>query len=114
MSFDQLSSVEAQPSTMRRSDDPQYRDDPDFDRHAKSISDDLFGLNSNISQLSRDVARIGTRNDNQKLRERIHNLLEETRAGIRRVGEGVKKIQTWEDVNVCLQICLPCQKRSGE
>lgn len=101
MSFDRLSSLEAQPTTMRRSDDPQYRDDPDFDRQAASISEHLFRLTSNTSHLSNDVALIGTKRDTERVRERIHNRLEETRAGFKDVGEGIKKVQTWEDVNVC-------------
>lgn len=42
---------------------------------------------------------LGTRRDTERVRERIHDLLEETRAGFKDVGEKIKKIQTWEDVN---------------
>lgn len=103
MSFDRLNSLEAQPTDMRRSDDPQYRDDPGFDHLAESLSDRLFTLTSNISRLSNQIALLGTKRDTERVRERVHNLLEETRAGFKDVGDGLKKIQQWEDVNVCLQ-----------
>ncbi|KAJ5570931.1 hypothetical protein N7535_004591 [Penicillium sp. DV-2018c] len=99
MSFDRLNSLEAQPTGMRRNEDPQYRDDPDFDHLAEKLSDQLFTLTSNISRLSNQIALLGTKRDTERVRERVHNLLEETRTGFRDVGEGIKQIQTWEDVN---------------
>jgi syntaxin 7 len=50
--------------------------------------------------LSNQIALLGTKRDTERVRERVHNLLEETRSGFKDVGEGLKKIQTWEDVNV--------------
>lgn len=102
MSFDRLNTLESQPTTMRRSEDPQYRDDPAFDHLAESLSDQLFTLTSNISRLSNQIALLGTKRDTERVRERVHNLLEETRDGFKDVGEGLKQIQTWEDVNVSL------------
>ncbi|KAJ5556470.1 hypothetical protein N7494_000385 [Penicillium frequentans] len=99
MSFDRLSSLEAQPTTMRRDDDPQYRDDPGFDHLAESLSDQIFSLTSNTTRLSSQIALLGTKRDTERVRERVHKLLEETRAGFKEAGEGLKKIQTWEDVN---------------
>ncbi|KAJ5881808.1 t-SNARE [Penicillium soppii] len=99
MSYDQLNSLESQPTTMRRDEDPQYRDDPDFDHLAEQLSDQLFTLTSNISRLSNQIALLGTKRDTERVRERVHNLLEETRTGFRDVGEGIKEIQTWKDVN---------------
>ncbi|KAJ5931539.1 hypothetical protein N7516_006028 [Penicillium verrucosum] len=99
MSFDRLNSLEAQPTTMRRDEDTQYRDDPDFDHLAEQLSDQLFTLTSNISRLSNQIALLGTKRDTERVRERVHNLLEETRTGFRDVGEGIKQVQTWEDVN---------------
>lgn len=109
MSFDRLNSLEAQPTDVRRSDDPQYRDDPGFDHLAESLSDQLFTLTSNISRLSNQIALLGTKRDTERVRERVHNLLEETRSGFKDVGEGLKKIQTWDDVNVRPR--LPCYIR---
>lgn len=102
MSYDRLSSLESQPTTWRRENDPQYQDDPEFQRFTENLSNQLFTLTSNISNLSKQIALLGTRRDTERVRERVHNLLEETRAGFKDVGEGIKKVQTWEDVNVCL------------
>ncbi|KAL4921232.1 t-SNARE [Aspergillus aurantiobrunneus] len=99
MSFDRLNYLEAQPTTFRRSDDPQYHDDPEFQRLTESLSNQLFTLTSNITRLSDQIALLGTKRDTERVRERVHSLLEQTRTGFRDVGEGIKKVQTWEDVN---------------
>ncbi len=101
MSFDRLPSLEAQPTTMRRSDDPQYSDDPEFRQLSESLSNQLFTLTSNISRLSNQLALLGTKRDTDRVRERVHDLLEESRDGFKEVGEGIKRIQDWEDVSVC-------------
>jgi t-SNARE complex subunit (syntaxin) len=98
MSFDRLNSLESQP-TWQREDDPQYQDDPEFSQYAENISNQLFTLTSNISRLSSQIALLGTKRDTERVRERVHDLLQETREGFKTVGEGIKKIQTWEDVN---------------
>jgi Syntaxin-like protein len=105
MSFNRLSSLESQPTTWRRDDDPQYRDDPEFHNLTESLSSQLFTLTSNISRLSNQIALLGTKRDTERVRERVHDLLDETRTGFKDIGEGIKKIQTWENVNVC--ICVP-------
>ncbi|KAH8685528.1 t-SNARE [Tricladium varicosporioides] len=99
MSFDQLSSLESQPTTMRRQDDPQYADDPEFQRLSQDLMTRLFGLTGNISRLSNEIALLGTKRDTERVRERVHELLEESKDGFKDVGEGVKKIQSWEDVS---------------
>ena len=102
MSFERLSSLEAQPTSGGRAhDNEQYHDDPDFQKLTQSLSNQLFTLTANISRLSNQIALLGTKRDTERVRERVHNLLEETRDGFRDVGEGVKKVQMWEDVNVC-------------
>ena len=106
MSFDRLDSLESQPTTMRRSDDPEYRDDPEFDRFTENLSNKLFSLTSNITRLSDQIALLGTRRDTERVRERVHTLLEQTRAGFKDAAEGIKKVQTWEDVNVCFNLLL--------
>jgi len=109
MSFNQLNSLEAQDGStdgqrlgLRRDEDPQYRDDPEFDRLTESLSNQLFTLTSNISRLSSQIALLGTKRDNERVRERVHDLLEGTRSGFKDVGDDIKKVQAWEDVNVCL------------
>jgi hypothetical protein len=103
MSFDQLSSLESQPTTMRRQDDPQYSDDPEFQRLSQQLMTKLFTLTGNISRLSNEIALLGTKRDTERVRERVHNLLEESKDAFKEVGEGVKKIQSWEDVSVSLR-----------
>jgi len=85
---------------MRRSDDPQYSDDPEFRQLSESLSNQLFTLTSNISRLSNQLALLGTKRDTERVRERVHDLLEESRDGFKEVAEGIKRIQTWEDVSV--------------
>lgn len=104
MSFDQLSSLESQPTTMRSSD--AYADDPEFQRLSQDLMTKLFTLTGNISRLTNQIALLGTKRDTERVRERVHDLLEETKDTFKEVGEGVKKIQTWEDVSVYLSIYL--------
>ncbi|KAK2749587.1 hypothetical protein FQN57_005809 [Myotisia sp. PD_48] len=94
MSFDRLSSLEAQPPGSH-----QYHDDPEFQRLTDSLSNKLFTLTSNTTRLSNQIGLLGTRRDTERVRERVHDLLTETRDGFRDVGEGIKKIQMWDDVS---------------
>jgi len=100
MSFDRLPTLESQPTTTRRQDDPVYRDDPEFQRFTEGLSTRLFELTSNVGRLSNEVAKLGTSRDTERVRERVHDLLESTRDGFKDVGEGIKKAQTWDDLNV--------------
>lgn len=100
MSFDRLSSLESQPTTTRRQDDPVYRDDPEFQRFTESLSTKLFELTSNISRLSNQISLLGTKRDTERVRERVHDMLQETRDGFKEVGEGIKRAQSWDDLNV--------------
>ncbi len=106
MSFDQLSSLESQPTTTRRQDDSQYSDDPEFSKLSQELMTKLFALTGNISRLTTEISYLGTKRDTERVRERVHNLLEETKADFKEVGEGVKRIQSWEDVNVSEAIIL--------
>jgi hypothetical protein len=102
MSFDQLSSLESQPTTMRRQDDPNYTDDPEFQRLSQDLMSKLLALGGNVSKLSNQVALLGPRRETERVRERVQDLLEELKDTFKDVGEGVKKIQSWEDVSVRL------------
>ena len=95
MSFDQLSSLE---SGSRRNNSSNYADDPEFDRLSQDLMNKLFTLTGNISRLRTEIGHLGTRRDTARVRERVHDLIEESSEGFKTVGEGVKKIQTWEDV----------------
>ncbi|KAI4169634.1 MAG: hypothetical protein LQ343_005573 [Gyalolechia ehrenbergii] len=99
MSFDRSPVLESQPTTMRRGDDPEYRDDPEFSRFAEDLSVKLFSLTSNIARLSQQINLLGTKRETDRVRERVNDLLEEARSGFKDVGEGVKKLTTWEDLN---------------
>lgn len=99
MSFDQLSALESQPTTTRRQDDPQYSDDPEFQKLSQDLMAKLFSLTGNISRLQNEIALLGTKRDNERVRERVHDLLEESKEAFKDVGEGVKKVQSWEDVS---------------
>ncbi|KAI4162604.1 MAG: hypothetical protein LQ342_003835 [Letrouitia transgressa] len=107
MSFDRSPVLESQPTTMRREDDPEYQDDPDFSRFAEEISVKLFQLTSNIARLSQQINLLGTKRETDRVRERVNDLLEEARSGFKEVGEAVKRLTTWEDLNKELQ---PSQK----
>ena len=91
-----------QPTTYRRSDDPEYRDDPEFSRFSEHLSEQLFSLTSKIGRLSQQINLLGTKRDTDRVRERVHDLLEEARDGFKEVGEGVKKLTTWEDLSVSI------------
>ncbi|KUI53344.1 Syntaxin pep12 [Cytospora mali] len=95
MSFDQLSSLESQP---RRSASSNYADDPEFDRLSQDLMNKLFTLTGNISRLRTEIGHLGTRRDTARVRERVHDLIEESSESFKTVAEGVKKVQTWEDV----------------
>lgn len=100
MSFDRLSSLESQPTTMRRGEDPEYRDDPEFTRFAEELSVKVFSLTSNIARLSQQINLLGTKRDTERVRERVHDLLEDARDGFKEAGEGVKRLTAWEDLSV--------------
>lgn len=101
MSFNRLTSLEAQVPDRDDADD-EYHDDPGFLRLTQSLSGPLVELTSNISFLSKQVDLLGSHRDNERLRERIHTLLGETREICRTVGEDIKKVQAWEDVTVSI------------
>jgi hypothetical protein len=98
MSFDQLSSLEAG----RRRGSPGYSDDPEFARLSQDMTSKLFRLNGNNQRLSSEISHLGTKRDTPRVRERVHNLIEESVETFKDVGEGVKKIQAWEEVTVCV------------
>jgi syntaxin 7 len=98
----------AQPTNWRRQDDPEYADDPEFQRYTTQLSDQLFSLTSNISRLSNQIALLGTRRETDRVRERVQDLLQETGDGFKEVGEGLKKVQAWHDLGV--STCKPLRR----
>ena len=100
MSFQRSSALESQPTTWRREDDATYADDPEFRDFASKISDDLFALTRNVARLSQEVAKLGTKHETARVRERVKSTVEETSEKFKEIGEAVKKITTWPDVGV--------------
>jgi t-SNARE complex subunit (syntaxin) len=98
MSFADQSNLESQPTTWRRNDDPEYADDPEFNRYTSELSDRLFTLTSNISRLSNQIALLGTKRETERVRERVQNLLSETSDEFKEVGEGLRKVAAWHDL----------------
>ena len=88
----------AQPTTWRRSDDPQYADDPEFQALTTSLSDQLFTLTSSISRLNNQISLLGTRRETDRVRERVQSLLQETGDSFKEIGEGLKRVSNWEDL----------------
>lgn len=43
---------------------------------------------------------LGTKRDTERVRERVHDLLDESREGFQEVGDGIKRLAAWEDLNV--------------
>ncbi|KAB8621889.1 hypothetical protein FH972_026000 [Carpinus fangiana] len=98
MSFNRSSALESQPTTFRRDDDPQYADDPEFNKFTEELSEKLFSYSSNINKLARQVELLGTKRETERVRERVQNLIEETGDGFKEVGEGLKRINAWSDL----------------
>lgn len=94
MSFDRLPSLESQPRSTG------YSDDPTFDRLTNTLSSHLFRLNNNVNRLSQQIALMGTPKDSETIRDRVKMLLEQTKEEFKQVGEGIKKVQGWENVSV--------------
>jgi hypothetical protein len=95
MSFDQLSSLEAQPGGQAR-----YTDDPGFQQLLFDLRKRLRDLEKSILKLRTDVNLLGTRRDTARVRERVHDVLEKSRETCLEIGNGVKKLQGWDDLSV--------------
>lgn len=93
MSYDQLSNLE---SGQRGG----YSDDPGFQDLQYDLKSKLQGLLSSNRKLANDVNVLGTKKDTPRLRERVHNSMDKTRKMCQEIGDGVKKLQTWEDLTV--------------
>lgn len=96
MSFDRLTSLERQPTTLPSTG---YSDDPEFTSLTTSLSSQLFSLTSNVSQLNSQLALVGSKKDSEALRHRVRQLIEDTRAYFKTVGEGVKRVQCWPETS---------------
>jgi hypothetical protein len=98
MSFQHGSAMESQPTTWRREDDPEYADDPEFRHFTQELSDKLFALTRNVTRLSEQIAILGTKRETARVRERVREIVDDTSASFKDIGEGLKRITTWPDV----------------
>ncbi|KAJ0342470.1 hypothetical protein COL922a_001161 [Colletotrichum nupharicola] len=94
MSYDQLSSLEAGRSGRQGN----YSDDPEFKQLQSQLTNKIFNLRRNIQQLTSDVNILGTKRDTARVRERVYDHLDKTRDLCKEIGDGVKKLQTWDDL----------------
>ncbi|EHK45435.1 uncharacterized protein TrAtP1_003742 [Trichoderma atroviride] len=92
MAYDRLSSLEAGQSGAG------YTDDPAFQDLQYELKNKLQSLLSNNRKLANDVNVLGTKKDTPRLRERVHNTMEKSREICKDIGDGVKKLQTWDDL----------------
>lgn len=92
MSYDQLSNLE--------SGRQGYTDDPDFQDLQRDLKSKLQTLSNSNRDLSKNVGVLGTKKDTPRLRERVHKTMETARSLCKEIGEGVKRLQTWEDLTV--------------
>lgn len=100
MSYDQLSNLES-------GRQGNYSDDPDFQTLQYDLKNKLQKLLVSNRDLSKDINSLGTKKDNPRLRERVNKGLESTRELCRGIGEGVKRLQTWDDLTVCFVLAIP-------
>ncbi|KAI8668814.1 T-SNARE coiled-coil-like proteiny domain-containing protein [Fusarium keratoplasticum] len=75
-----------------------YTDDPAFKELQYNLKSKLQSLLNSNRKLANDVNVLGTKKDTPRLRERVHNSMEKTREMCREIGEGVKRLQTWDDL----------------
>ncbi|KAK8920500.1 Syntaxin pep12 [Metarhizium anisopliae] len=91
MSYDQLSNLES-------GQQGGYSDDPDFQHLQRELKTKLQTLLTSNRDLYKNVGVLGTKKDTPRLRERVHKTMETARNLCREIGEGVKRLQTWEDL----------------
>ncbi|EGR45829.1 t-snare, syntaxin [Trichoderma reesei QM6a] len=107
MAYDRLSSLEAGQSNGR------YTDDPAFQDLQYELKNKLQTLLSNNRKLANDVNVLGTKKDTPRLRERVHNTMEKSREICKDIGDGVKKLQTWDDLTVSSDFQTALQEFQG-
>ncbi|KAM0246598.1 hypothetical protein ACHAQJ_010159 [Trichoderma viride] len=92
MAYERLSSLEAGQSGAGYSDDPAFQD------LQYELKNKLQSLLGNNRKLANDVNVLGTKKDTPRLRERVHDTMEKSREVCKEIGDGVKKLQTWDDL----------------
>ncbi|EEU42266.1 uncharacterized protein NECHADRAFT_93301 [Fusarium vanettenii 77-13-4] len=90
-----------------------YTDDPAFKELQYNLKSKLQALLNSNRKLANDVNVLGTKKDTPRLRERVHNSMEKTREMCREIGEGVKRLQTWDDLTVSSDFQAALQEFQG-
>ncbi|KAH7320239.1 t-SNARE [Stachybotrys elegans] len=88
MSFDQLSNLEG----------GRYSDNPGFQQLQYELKGQVQSLLSSNRKIANDVSALGTKRDTPRLRERLQNSMEKTRTLCKEIGDGIKKLQGWDDL----------------
>ena len=91
MSYDQLSNLE--------SGSRGYTDNPEFQNLQYDLKHKVQTLLTGNHKLNNDINVLGTKKDTPRLRERVHNAMEKQRGLCREIGEGVKRLQTFDDLS---------------
>jgi syntaxin 7 len=94
MSYDQASNLES-------GRQGGYSDDPDFQDLQRQLRSKVQTLLNSNRDLSKNVGVLGTKKDTPRLRERVHKTMETARNLCKDIAEGVKQLQTWDDLTVC-------------
>ncbi|TFK73192.1 t-SNARE [Pluteus cervinus] len=89
--------------TRSQSTGPQSPEDDAFRRTQKSLSLQVFKMNTNVQGILKLVDQLGTSKDSAALRKSLHDLTETTRAMAKRSSEDLKQLSV-------LQASLPHQK----
>jgi len=92
-SFDRLSSLESG----RRG---EYADDPEFRDLQNELKAKLQSLLNSNRKLANDVNVLGSKKDTPRLRERVHSTMDKSREICQEIGDGVKRLQTFEELTV--------------
>lgn len=101
MSYDRAATLEAGQGSSGYTDDPAFRD------LQYELKNKIQKLLSSNRQLTNDVNVLGTKRDNARVRERVHTTMEKSRDNCKDIGEGIKKLMSWEELTVSIlqQLC---------
>jgi syntaxin 7 len=100
MSFQDIESGLARPSSISRNDVPNTPEEAAFNGFQSSLSLQVFKINANVQGILKLVDQLGTARDSALLRKSLHDLAESTRGMAKRGSDDLKKL-------VALQATLP-------
>jgi len=103
MSFQDIESGHARPSSISRSEVPNSPEEAAFNSLHSSLSLQVFKINANVQGILKLVDQLGTSRDSALLRKSLHDLAESTRAMAKRGSDDLKEL-------AALQATLPRMK----